>query len=189
MIKIEDYYDYLINLCRKKYKEEWYDCEDYVGDFILKTLEKNTFPEDLHLKPKIEIQRFIGNCFINFKIDKFRWENREMRRNLLNPKSTEEIQEGIKGKSKETKLLLNSDDVDEFIKFNLSDIASDLKDRLSGLDKDIFKMHYLSNLTLIDIREIKKSEGKKITKRDIQLSKNRIRDKAKTLYACRDYQI
>lgn len=190
---IEKYYQRLQKHCQRKFKDP--NCEDTVGDFVLKVLTKpNFYPETI--KNEDEEWRWTKVCFDRFKIDKLRTE--KVRKDVLltlsinptgNPSlsptettsrfnSEVYIVKEILEESVEIAHDLSDLEYEQHIQAYLTDNILSIYRALSSFDKRIFQLVYFCKYSTIETTAFLK-ETQVVTKRDVMLALKRIKERLK----------
>jgi DNA-directed RNA polymerase specialized sigma24 family protein len=186
---IQDHYTRLLKYCARQFKDQ--NCEDTVGDFVVKVLTKERFyPESL--KDKNEEWAWTKSCFYRFKIDKLRSE--KVRSAVLNTYGIASgISESDSSKNSEYYDLINKNpnleylDVPEapqnlteleyvsYISFHFPDEILEIYLKLTEYEKRVFQLSVLCRYGVLDVTKHLK-ETQTTTKRDVMLALKRIKE-------------
>ena len=180
----QDFYERLQNYCARQFNDE--NCADIVGDFLINKVYKNPdfYPDHLKNSSNIgEKWAWTVSCFRRYRIDRMRYEKpREAINSTALPiNGWEEIERTslrTKGSSKPSVFVSKEQFKEELNTDWMDDEQLSIYRSFTGLDKDVYELLIFSMLDSNEITEILKEdyEGvKKITKRDVVLSIDRIK--------------
>lgn len=175
---ISEYYPELIRYCRKQFND--INCEDVVGDFIIKVLSKDNFYPDT-IKNSDEAWAWTKTCFRRFKIDKMRHE--KVRFNILNTVSVTGLDSGLFPSINftnipEVECFLSREEYRNHLIAYFPDEILIIYGSLPLYDQRIFQLLILCRLDIDETTKLLK-ETESITKRDVVLSFKRIKEKLK----------
>ena len=180
---IATHYERLLAHCARKFKDQ--NCEDTVGDFVLKVLTKPNFYPDT-IKNETEEWRWTVVCFDRFKIDKLRAE--KVRDVILNTASINTNADKVKRPSDINSCIeerhvvqeLYSDSVEISHEYSdeeyhehactaLTDEIYTIYQSLTPYDKRIFQLVYFCKYTTNETTSYLK-DIQPTTKRDVVLA-------------------